>query len=109
MKHLSHTLLLLIAVNYCSAQKFKLALNLAKGNTYYLTTSAKSAILQTVSGQQNAVNLALNFKMAFKVTGVADTVYSMEVSYQSLSMKMELASNTIDLDSKKNAPQDIPS
>jgi hypothetical protein len=109
MKHILHTLLLLIAVNYCSAQKFKPALNLTKGNTYYLTTSAKSAILQTVSGQQNAVNLAFNFRMAFKVTGIADTVYSMEVSYQSLSMKMELAGNTIDLDSKKNDPQDIPS
>jgi hypothetical protein len=109
MKHLLYILLLFIAVNYCHAQKFKPALNLTKGNTYYLTTNANSAIVQTVSGQQNQVNLAFNFRMAFKVIGVADTVYNMEVSYQALSMKMDIAGNNIDLDSKKNDPQDVPS
>jgi hypothetical protein len=109
MKYLLYTLLFLVAVNYCNAQKFKPALNLTKGNTYYLTTNAGSVIVQTASGQQNTVNLSFNFKMAFKVTGATDSVYSMEVSYQSLSMKMEMPGNTIDLDSKKNDPQDVPS
>lgn len=109
MKYLLNTLLFFVAVNYCNAQKFKPALNLTKGNTYYLTTNAGSVIVQTVSGQQNTINLSFNFKMAFKVTGATDSVYSMEVSYQSLSMKMEMAGNTIDLDSKKNDPQDVPS
>ncbi|SHN08474.1 DUF6263 family protein [Mucilaginibacter sp. OK098] len=109
MKYLLHTLLFFIGVSYCNAQKFKPALNLTKGNTYYLTTNATSAIVQTMSGQQNTVNLAFNFRMAFKVISIADTVYNMEVSYQSLSMKMDMGGNTLDLDSKKNDPQDVPS
>lgn len=109
MKHFLYTLLFFIAVNYCNAQKFKPSLNLVKGNTYFLTTNATSAIVQTMSGQQNTVNLAFNFRMAFKVIGIADTVYNMEVSYQSLGMKMDMGGNTLDLDSKKNDPQDVPS
>jgi hypothetical protein len=109
MKPLLYTLLFFIGVSYCNAQKFKPALNLTKGNTYYLTTNATSAIVQTMSGQQNTVNLAFNFRMAFKVISVADTIYNMEVSYQSLSMKMDMSGNTLDLDSKKNDPQDVPS
>ncbi|MDB5087281.1 MAG: hypothetical protein JWR09_1275, partial [Mucilaginibacter sp.] len=109
MKHLLYPLLFLIAVNYCNAQKFKPSLNLTKGNTYFLTTNATSAIVQTMNGQQNTVNLAFNFRMAFKVISIADTVYNMEVSYQSLSMKMDMGGSTLDLDSKKNDPQDVPS
>jgi hypothetical protein len=47
--------------------------------------------------------------MAFKVISIADTIYNMEVSYQALNMKMDIAGNAIDLDSKKNDPQDVPS
>jgi hypothetical protein len=109
MKHLLNTILLCAAISYCNAQKFKPQLNLSKGSTYYLTTNATSVINQTISGQQSSMNLGFSFKMAFKVTGIADSVYNMEVSYQSLSMKMEMPGSTVNLDSKKNDPQDIPS
>ncbi|MCR8557960.1 hypothetical protein KXD93_09920 [Mucilaginibacter sp. BJC16-A38] len=109
MRHVLFTFFFIIAVGCCYPQKFKPALNLVKGTTYYLTSDATSTINQTVSGQQNSVNLTFAFKMAFKVTGVTDTVYNMEVSYQSLNMKMDLAENAVDLDSKKNDPKDLPS
>ncbi|MDP9078361.1 MAG: DUF6263 family protein [Bacteroidota bacterium] len=109
MRPFLFTFFFIIAVDCCYAQKFKPALNLIKGSTYYLTSDATSTINQTITGQQNSVNLSFAFKMAFKVTGVTDTVYSMEVSYQSLNMKMDLAENAVDLDSKKNDPQDLPS
>ncbi|ASU35876.1 DUF6263 family protein [Mucilaginibacter xinganensis] len=109
MKYFTYTLFCCIAAQLCFAQKFKPALNLTKGSTYYLTTTAGSAVKQTISGQQNAINLTFTFKMAFKVTGIADSVYSMEVSYQSLGMKMDMAGNSVDMDSKKSDPQDIPS
>jgi hypothetical protein len=109
MKHIINTLLFFIVGNYCIAQKFNPELNLTKGNTYYLTTDARSTIVQTVSGQQNTANLTFSFKMAFKVLSVTDSIYNMEASYQSLSLKMEQPDNIIDLDSKKNDPLDVPS
>lgn len=109
MKHVLYSLLLMGVISHCYSQKFKPALNLVKGNTYYLTSNASSTIIQTVSGQQSTVNLSFSFNMAFKVLNLTDSVYNMEVSYNWLIMKMDLAENSIDLDSKKNDPQDLPS
>ena len=109
MKHFVYTLLFCAAISYCSAQTFKPALNLANGATYYLNSTANSAITQTIAGQEMKINVGLAFSMAFKVTGTIDSVYSMEVSYRSLNMTMDAAGNAITLDSKKNDPQDLPS
>jgi len=109
MKHFIYTLFFCAAACYCNAQKFKPALNLANGTTYYLNSTANSAITQTIAGQENKINLAFAFSMAFKVTGTVDSVYSMEVSYHSLSMTMDMAGNTVTMDSKKNDPQNLPS
>ena len=109
MKHFIYTLLFCAAISYCSAQKLKPALNLANGATYFLNSTVNSAITQTVAGQETKINLGLAFSMAFKVTSTADSVYSMEVSYHSLSMTIDMAGNTVTMDSKKNDPQDLPS
>jgi len=109
MKHFLYTLLFCAAINICNAQAFKPALNLANGSTYYLNSTVTSVITQTIAGQENKINVSLSFSMAFKVTGVADTVYGMEVSYNRLSMTMGRAGNAITLDSRKNDPQDLPS
>ncbi|HEY8930080.1 MAG TPA: DUF6263 family protein [Mucilaginibacter sp.] len=109
MKIFLNAFVLLCIAGYCRAQKFTPSLNLVKGNTYYYSTNATSAVVQTISGQQNALNLGITFKMAFKVVGIADTVYQMEVSYQTLVMKIDVAGNSLELSSQKNDPQDIPS
>ena len=109
MKHFIYTLLFCAAACYCNAQKFKPALNLANGTTYYLNSTANSVITQTIAGQENKINLGFAFSMAFKVTGTVDSVYNMEVSYHSLSMTMDMADNSIRFDSKKNDPQDVQS
>ena len=109
MKLFLNAFLFLCIAGYCQAQKFAPLLNLTKGNTYYYSTNANSAVVQTISGQQNTLNLSLTFKMAFKVTGIKDSVYSMEVSYQTLIMKIDVAGNSVELSSQKNDPQDIPS
>lgn len=93
----------------CTAQKYKLGLNLVKGDTYYLASAGTSTIVQSVDGHENKVNLALAFKIAFKVTGITDSLYRMEVSYQSLDMKINMADTTIEMDSKKNSVLDVPS
>ena len=109
MKYFSSLLLLFTLHAPCRAQQYKLGLNLAKGSTYYLASNGISTIMQSVNGRQNKVNLVLAFKIAFKVIGVMDTVYNMEVSYQSLDMKINMADTTIEMDSKKNSVLDVPS
>lgn len=109
MKSVILSLVLIAAVSCCNAQKFKPALNLVKDSTYYLSTNSNSAITQTIGGQQNKINITLNWKMSFKVMAVTDSVYTMNASYQSLSTKIEQAAGFIDFDSKKNDPQDRPS
>lgn len=109
MKYLLNLLLLFAIIGHCQAQKIKPALNLKKYNTYYLAGNAKSAITQILNGEANSFNVEVTYKMAFKVTDVFDTVYNMEVSYQSISLKLEGGGVIAEMDSKKNDPQDIPS
>lgn len=109
MKTFLNALLFFCIAGCCEAQNFNPSLNLVRGNTYYYSTNATSAVVQTISGQQNTLNLNITFKMAFKVLGLTDTVYHMEVSYQTLVMKIDVAGNSIELSSQKNDPQDIPS
>ena len=109
MKYFLNLLLLLVMLTPCRAQKFKPELNLVKGDTYYMASTGTSTIVQSVNGQENKVNIVIASRMAFKVTGIKDSVYTMEVSYQSLETKIQMADTTIDMDSKKNSPFDIPS
>ncbi len=109
MKYPLSLLLLIVVLTPCRAQKFKPALHLTKGDTYYLASTGTSAIVQSISGHENKVNITLSFSMAFKVTDVIDSVYKMEVRYQSLAMKIGMADTTIDMDSKKNSILDVPS
>ena len=109
MKHLLCSLFFIVAVSCCNAQKFKPALNLTKGSTYYLSSNATSEVTQTISSEHTTINLSFAYRMAFKVIDIADSVYSMEVSYQSLNVKMEMPDNTVNFDSKNAEPQDVPS
>ena len=109
MKYLLTLLLLVVMLTTGMAQKFKPSLNLAPRGTYYLLSSGTSAIDQSINGRENKVNLSLSFRMAFKVTSVTDSVYNMEVSYQSLDMKLRMADTVIDMDSKKSSILDVPS
>jgi hypoxanthine phosphoribosyltransferase len=109
MKYFLNLLLLLVLLVPCEAQHLKLSLNLKKGSTYYMTGNSNSEILQTINGQENKVNVGLVYRIAFKVTDVIDSGYSMEVRYQMLKMKIKAANNTVEMDSKKNDKTDIPS
>jgi hypothetical protein len=109
VKYLLTFLWVLVSFIPCRAQKIKPALHLIKGNTYYLTSSGSSTIVQSIDGQENKINLILSFRMAFKVIDITDSVYNMEVSYQTLDMKIQVADNTVDMDSQKNDKLDIPS
>jgi hypothetical protein len=109
MKYFLNLFFLLVILLPCRAQKVKPALHLSKGETYYMVSTGSSAMVQSMSGHENKINLTLSFKMAFKVIDVMDSVYNMAVNYQSLDMKIQMADTTIDMDSKKANALDVPS
>ena len=94
---LAVTLIIVSAVGY--AQKVKPALKLIKGNTYYLVTSARSVIKQTINGQLNNIDMTIDGKMSFKVLNTDDSLYYMEVNYTKVGMKMVLATGAVAFDS----------
>ncbi|HWZ02871.1 MAG TPA: DUF6263 family protein [Mucilaginibacter sp.] len=89
--------LLILAPVY--AQRVKPLLHLAKGETYYMSSSGTSAITQNIRGRENKINITLSFRMAFKVASITDTVYHMEVCYESINMKIHTEDTTINISS----------
>ena len=109
MRYVSTVCLLFAVIIQCKAQKVKPALNLTKGNTYYMVSTATSSVSQSLGGRQNKIGLTLSFKMAFKVTAAMDSVYIMEASYQSLNMIIQTPSGMIEMDSRKKDSLDLAS
>jgi len=100
MKYILFLLLSLTLSPVC-AQRVTPRLHLVKGETYYMKSTGTSAITQSIHGRENKINVALAFNIAFKVTGIADTVYNMDVTYQNIDMKIHMADTTIDMNSAK--------
>lgn len=92
--------LLLIVTIATYGQKVTLALNLVQGNTYYMLNTAKIAMTQSVNGQTQDINSTISGKMAFKVTAVKDTVFVMDVKYESLRMQIAMAGTNMDINSE---------
>jgi hypothetical protein len=101
------TLFFLLAHIACFGQKVTLALNLTKGNTYYITSHAKMDISQTVKGQQQDITTTINGRVSYKVTAVKDSVYVMEVRYESIGMQMAMQGQNFDFYSGKKDTSDI--
>lgn len=108
MKHLLF-LIAILFINSSFAQKTKPELNLKIGETYFILSHASSTITQTLNSQPNNLNLTFSYKLAFKVIGIAEDVYHMEVSYQDVDMRIQVAGQTIEIDSKKKDTTDVPS
>ncbi|MES2267328.1 MAG: DUF6263 family protein [Bacteroidota bacterium] len=70
-----------------------------KDSTYYLTTSANLDIDQFIQNKHQLVKTTITGRMSHKVIAVKDTLYTMDVAYQSLKMNMEIGGNAINFDS----------
>lgn len=92
-----------------NAQTHKLAFNLVKGKDYIQTTSAVMSIGQTVGGQAMNIDMTVGGKVKYNVVGIENNIYNMDVSYLSLSMKMNVMENAMSFDSEKNDTTDIMS
>jgi len=107
MKKLITVAIILISSVTVFAQKATLALNLTKGNTYYMVTNTNMLVSQTVNGQLQNVNSTQMAKMAFTVTSVMDTSYAMQVKYDRIAMQLEMPTGVVSFESDKNNQSDI--
>lgn len=103
-KSIGLIIFILITNTVCRAQYVKLALNLVRGNTYYNLTNATASVTQTVNGQKTNVGTTNSCRIAFKVTNIRDSLYDMEMRYQSISLKMELPQGTVQYNSYGTDP-----
>lgn len=99
MKKSCCLVLLLLWVIACRAQQatpyVKLALNLLKGSTYYTNTTANVSVVQTINGRRSNITTTLTGRIAFTVTGIHDSLYTMEARYTNLSLKMQLPTGAL--------------
>ncbi len=107
MKRILNLLIGLVLLTSCQAQKEKLELHLTKGEIYNQKMVSNVSILQTINGQQVNMKISINAKMTYKVTDIQNSVYDMEVRYESLIMKMSLPNGEMEFSSEKNDESDI--
>ena len=88
-------------------QKQNLGFNLKIGQTYNHVMYSSSSIKQEINGQEINIDVTLSGRMAFKVTNLVNTVYSMSVSYEQLAMTMKLPNGEMIFNSEKEDKTDI--
>src|ERR1700744_4323506 len=96
------TLLLLLVLTSlgAGAQKKQLFLNLQKDSTYYLSANIEMDIDQLIQGTHQNVKSLITGSTSHKIIAVQDTVYTMEVSYTSLSMLMQLGERKVEFNAE---------
>ena len=73
-----------LLITFCQAQKEKLELNLAKGETYTLNISSKSTMDMTKNGKQLKLKDDSFVILKFKVTDIQDSIYNMVATIDSI-------------------------
>ena len=107
MKKILGFVFLLLLVSSCEAKKERLELNLTKGETYTQQMASSMSILQTINGQEVKTNMSVHGKMTYKVIDIQNSVYEIEVRYESLALKMSMPGGTMEFSSEKNDANDI--
>ena len=107
MKKIINLLFALILITTCYAQKEQLELNLIKGEVYTQKLNSHMSIIQTISGQEAKTEMFLSGITTYKVIEIHNSIYELEVRYESLSMKMILPNGSVEFSSEKNDEKDI--
>jgi len=107
MKNIFTLCIAFILLTSFHPRKENLGLNLTVGEIYVQNMNLSSSIIQTVDGKLINTNVSADAKMTYKVTGIQNSVYDMEVQYESLKMKISLASITMEFSSEINDETDI--
>jgi hypothetical protein len=107
MKNQLFTLLFAIAALSCKAQATELNLNLEAGKSYKQVTEYKSTINQTFNGQSMEIIMTMKGAVDYLVTAVNDSIYDLEVRYESLGMSMKMPQAEMEFSSENPAENDV--
>jgi hypothetical protein len=88
---------LLVSSTY--AQRIKLQLGFEKGHTYSQVQNTKMVMAQNINGQDIITTIEITAKTNFHVKDVRDSVFMIDVSYESLNTKMSNAQMEFELSS----------
>ncbi len=107
MKTISILLLSYAFMISCQAQKQKLELNLEVGEIYSQNMTSNMTVTQTINSQQMNIDVTIIGKTTYRVTNVEDTLYSIDVKYENLTMKMAMPNGVAEFSSEKADDNDI--
>lgn len=107
MRKILNLVLALTLILSCQAQAVKPELNLTKGEIYTQKLTSDMTITQTVNGQQVNTTMSISGLTTYKVIDIQNSVYELEVRYESLTMKMNLPNGLMEFNSEKNDVNDI--
>lgn len=91
------------------AQKEKIELNLIKGKTYNYNMNSSSSIFTTSNKQTIRTSSINNSKISCKVIDIHDSIYEMEVKYDTLFMTVNMNNIAMEFSSFKNNVNDVMS
>lgn len=106
MKKILSLIFTLALCNSLNAQTYKLSLNLNKGKDYFQTMTSSISIKQAVAGKDININMDMVGGIKQTVTAVENGVYSIDVSYQEMAMKVNSINGSMELSDGKKATMD---
>jgi hypothetical protein len=92
--------LCLFSIGFLHAQKINLQLNLKAGETYSQLQTSKVSVHQNLNGQNVETEVTMTAKTAYHINTITDSVYSLDLSFESLSFQMKSAQGSIESSSE---------
>ena len=96
---------LLVVASY--AQKTTLKLNLKEDEAYKQTMHSNAEVLQEVNGQNVSMIMIMKGLVLYRVKTINEQGYEEEVTYESLTMSMQLPQGTMEFSSEQKEKPDI--
>lgn len=106
MKKIIFLFALLMAFQASFAKKLNLKLNLKEGETYQQVMVSKTKVAQEIMGQKIDIQMTMTSTTSFKVVEITDGNYNMEVSYDEMSMNMEMPQGSQNYSSESTVQDD---
>lgn len=100
-------LLLCVFASSVSSAQTALNLNLAQGKEYRQHTEMKMNMSQSFGGQTMDIIMLVSGEMKYVVMGVTPTGYNIDVTYESMSMEMQMPQATMKFSSVNPSTEDM--
>lgn len=102
-----NTIILLLCITTIQAQKTDLRLNLKEGTTYKQVTHATMTTDQEFDGQKMNIGIIMSGAMSFLVKKATASAYTMDTTFDTLKMTMQMPQGEMVFDSESNDENDV--